>query len=107
MFADLVAKRLDAGVVDASLSAYALKKNPALSFELVADYRPQAKDTSNCALALAKGNPEFIKAFNTTYTAMLQDGTAARIMTKWGLVPTDFFSSRKRAVLLTAENGCS
>lgn len=91
VFADLAARRLDAGVVDASLSAYALKKNPALSFELVSDYKPEAKDTSNCALSLAKGNPAFIDAFNTTYTAMLQDGSAAHILTKWGLVPTDFF----------------
>ncbi len=91
VFADLSAGRLDAGVVDASLSAYALKQNPSLAFELVADYRPQAKDTSDCALALAKGNADFIKAFNTTYTAMLEDGTAARLFAQWGLIPTDFF----------------
>lgn len=91
VFADLSAGRLDAGVVDASLSAYALKQNPSLSFELVADYKPQDKDTSNCAFSLAKGNPDFVKAFNTTYAAMLNDGTAARIFTQWGLVPTDFF----------------
>lgn len=91
VFADLSAGRLDAGVVDASLSAYALKQNPSLSFELVADYKPQSKDTSDCALSLAKGNPDFINAFNTTYTAMLQDGAAAGLFTKWGLTPTDFF----------------
>ncbi|MDA8052100.1 MAG: transporter substrate-binding domain-containing protein [Rhodospirillales bacterium] len=91
VFADLNAGRLDAAVVDASLSAYALKQNPALGFELVANYEPQAKATSDCAFAVAKGNPEFLRAFNATYAAMLKDGTAARIFAKWGLTPTNFF----------------
>lgn len=91
VFADLSAGRLDAGVVDASLSAYALKQNPSLAFELVADYKPEDKDTSNCAFGLAKGNDAFLKAFNQTYAAMKADGTAAKILTKWGLTPTDFF----------------
>ena len=91
VFADLAAGRLDAATVDASLSAYALKENPALGFELVADYKPESKSTSNCAFGLAKGNPDFLKAFNETYEAMKKDGTAAKIFAKWGLTPTDFF----------------
>jgi len=91
VFADLNAGRLDAAVVDASLSAYALKQNPSLGFELVADYKPQSKATSDCAFAVAKGNSDFLNAFNTTYAAMLKDGTAAKIFAKWGLTPTDFF----------------
>jgi polar amino acid transport system substrate-binding protein len=90
-FADLSAGRIDAAVVDASLSAYALKQNPALGFELVADYRPQDKATSGCAFGLAKGNSDFVAALNKTYAAMKQDGTAAKILAKWGLTPTDFF----------------
>lgn len=91
VFADLAAGRLDAGVVDASLSAYALKQNPSLNFALVADYRPQDKDTSGCAFGLAKGNSAFLAAFNKDYAAMKQDGTAAAILAKWGLTPTAFF----------------
>ena len=91
VFADLNAGRLDAAVVDASLSAYAIKENPALGFELVADYKPESKATSDCAFAIAKGSPAFLAAFNTTYAAMLKDGTAAKIFAKWGLEPTDFF----------------
>ena len=91
VFADLAAGRLDAGVVDASLSAYALKQNPSLNFELVADYRPQDKDTSGCAFGLAKGDSAFLAAFNKDYAAMKQDGTAAAILAKWGLTPTAFF----------------
>ena len=78
-------------MVDASLSAYALKQNPNLKFELVADYRPQDKQTSNCAFGLAKGNTGFVRTFNNAYTAMRADGTAAKIFEKWGLTPTAFF----------------
>lgn len=56
VLADLSAGRIDAGVVDASLSAYALKQNPELSFELVGDYRPEDKQSSLCAFGVAKGN---------------------------------------------------
>ena len=91
VFADLSAGRLDAAVVDASLSAYALAQNPDLAFQLVPDYRPEEKATSNCAFGIAKGNNNFLKAFNTTYAEMKKDGTVAKIFTKWGLTPTDFF----------------
>lgn len=90
-FADLSAGRIDAAVVDASLSAYALKQNPALAFALVADYRPQDKVSSGCAFGVAKGNEAFVSAFNQTYGAMKKDGAAARILAKWGLQPTAFF----------------
>jgi polar amino acid transport system substrate-binding protein len=93
VFADLTAGRLNAGVVDSSLSAYALKQNPALSFELVSDYKPADKAGSACAFGLAQGNPAFVTAFNKAYAAMLADGTAAQIFTKWGLTPTSFFLS--------------
>jgi polar amino acid transport system substrate-binding protein len=91
VLADLSAGRIDSAVVDASLSAYALKQNPELTFELVADYRPEDKQSSLCAFGVAKGNPDFLKAFNETYAAMRADGTAARLFEKWGLTPTDFF----------------
>ena len=91
VFADLSAGRIDAAVVDASLSAYALKQNPALAFELVADYRPQDKVSSGCAFGVAKGNRAFVSAFNQTYDAMKKDGAAARILAQWGLQPTGFF----------------
>jgi polar amino acid transport system substrate-binding protein len=91
VFADLSAGRLDAGVVDSSLSAYALKQNPALTFELVSDYKPADKAGSACAFGLTKGNPQFVAAFNKAYSAMLADGTAAKIFGTWGLIPTSFF----------------
>ena len=91
VLADLSAGRIDAAVVDGSLSAYALKQNPTLRFELVADYVPDEKSSANCAFGVAKGNDGFLKTFNATYAAMKADGTAAKIFEKWGLTPTEFF----------------
>jgi polar amino acid transport system substrate-binding protein len=91
-FADLATGRIDAAVVDSTLSAYAIRQNPALKFELVADYVPEDKADTICAFGVGKdSNPKFIAAFNKDYAAMKTDGTAAKLFEKWGLTPTDFF----------------
>ena len=91
-FADLATGRLDAAIVDSTLSAYAIKQNPALKFELVADYVPEDKADTLCAFGVNKGeSPKFVAAFNKAYADMKADGTAAKLFAKWGLEPTDFF----------------
>jgi polar amino acid transport system substrate-binding protein len=92
VFADLSTGRIDAAVVDSTLSAYALKQNPALKFELVGDYVPESKADTLCAFAVGKdANSKFVAAFNKDYAAMKADGTAAKLFTTWGLTPTEFF----------------
>jgi polar amino acid transport system substrate-binding protein len=91
-FADLSAGRIDAAVVDSTLSAYALQQNPGLNFELVGDYVPEDKAETVCAFGVLKdSSPKFVAAFNKDYAAMRADGTAAKLFAKWGLTPTDFF----------------
>ena len=91
-FADLSTGRIDAAIVDAPLSAYALQQNKALKFELVSDYVPEDKPETLCAFGVLKdSSPKFVAAFNKDYAAMRQDGTAAKLFEKWGLTPTDFF----------------
>ncbi len=91
-FADLSTGRIDAAVVDSTLSAYALRQNPALGFELVADYVPEDKNDTICAFGVLKdSSPAFIAALNKDYAAMRADGTAAKLFGGWGLTPTDFF----------------
>ncbi len=91
-FADLSTGRIDAAVVDSTLSAYALQQNPALGFELVGDYVPEDKPDTICAFGVLKdSSPKFIAAFDKDFAAMQADGTAARLFQKWGLTPTDFF----------------
>jgi polar amino acid transport system substrate-binding protein len=92
VFAEMATGRLDAAVVDSTLSAYALKENPKLKFELVADYVPDGKADTLCAFGIGKGdNPEFLAAFNKQFAAMKADGTAAKLFDKWGLKPSSFF----------------
>ena len=93
-FADLSTGRLDAAVAASSLSAYALKQNPALNFEIVADYKPLDRSGAGSAIGVAKGNDAFLEAYDKAYGAMLADGTVARIFTRWGMTPTDFFLAR-------------
>jgi ABC-type amino acid transport substrate-binding protein len=58
VFADLATGRLDAAVVDSTLSAYALKDNPALKFELVGDHVPESGADTLRAFAVGKdANP--------------------------------------------------
>ncbi len=91
-FADLSTGRIDAAVVDSTLSAYALQQNKSLNFELVGDYVPEDKADTICAFGVLKGSsPKFIAAFNKDYAGMKADGTAAKLFEKWGLTPTDFF----------------
>lgn len=92
VFGDLAAGRLDAGLVDSTLSAYALVQTPGLGFELVADYVPEEKAATLCAFGVAKDtSPKFVEAFNKGYAAMVADGTAAKLFQASGLEPTDFF----------------
>nr|WP_295741212.1 transporter substrate-binding domain-containing protein [uncultured Acidocella sp.] len=90
-FADLSAGRVDAVVASGALSSYALVKNPNLKFELVKTYVPADRPHANSALAVSKSDTAFIAAFNKVYAGMLADGSVAKIFTKWGLTPTDFF----------------
>jgi polar amino acid transport system substrate-binding protein len=91
VMADISAGRIDAGVIDASLSAYAVKKNPSLQMTLVSDYQPPSKASDGCAFGVTKDNADFVKEWNKVYAQMKSDGTVAKIFQKWGLTPADYF----------------
>jgi polar amino acid transport system substrate-binding protein len=91
VMADISAGRLDAGVIDASLSAYAVKQNPNLRMELVSDYQPPSKASDGCAFGVTKDNAGFVTEWNSVYAKMKADGTVAKILEKWGLTPADYF----------------
>jgi polar amino acid transport system substrate-binding protein len=91
VMADISAGRLDAGVIDASLSAYAVKQNPSLRMALVSDYQPPSKASDGCAFGVTKGNADFVKEWSKVYAEMKSDGTVAKILQKWGLTPADYF----------------
>ena len=63
LIADVAAGRLDGGIVDAVLAAYAVKQNANLGVELVADYQPREKVSNAVALAVRKDSGDLRDAF--------------------------------------------
>jgi polar amino acid transport system substrate-binding protein len=91
LIADVAAGRLDGGLVDALLAAYAVKQNPRLGIELVADYQPREKVANAVALAIRKDSADLRDALNRTMAALKADGGLDRIFEKYGLVPPAFY----------------
>jgi polar amino acid transport system substrate-binding protein len=91
LIADVAAGRLDGGLVDAVLAAYAVKQNPNLGIELVADYQPREKVSNAVALAVRKDSADLREAFNKTFRAMKADGSLGKVFEKYGLVPPAFY----------------
>jgi ABC-type amino acid transport substrate-binding protein len=88
---DVAAGRLVAGVIDASIAAYAVKTNPKLGIEVVSDYKPRDKPGTAIAFGVSKGNKGLVKAVNDALAAMRKDGTEEKILKRWGLTPTSFY----------------
>jgi polar amino acid transport system substrate-binding protein len=91
LIADVAAGRLDGGLVDALLAAYAVKQNPRLGIELVADYQPREKVSNAVALAMRKDSGDIKDALNKAMAAMKGDGGLDKIFEKYGLVPPSFY----------------
>jgi polar amino acid transport system substrate-binding protein len=91
LIADVAAGRLDGGLVDAVLAAYAVKQNPNLGIELVADYQPREKVSNAVALAVRKDSGDLREALNKTLAAMKADGSLDKVFEKYGLVPPSYY----------------
>jgi polar amino acid transport system substrate-binding protein len=91
LIADVAAGRLDAGIVDALLAAYAAKQNPRLGIELVADYQPREKRANAVALAVRKDSGDLREAFNKVLASMKADGSLDKVFERYGLVPPSFY----------------
>ena len=91
LIADVAAGRLDGGIVDAVLAAYAVRQNANLGIELVADYAPREKVSNAVALAVRKDSGDLREAFNRTLAAMKADGSLDKVFEKYGLTPPAFY----------------
>ncbi len=84
--------QIDAGYIDQVSGAYFLKQDSSLKYDVLtnlADADPKAA-TGDC-LPVNKTDPQFVALFNKVYDEMKADGTAAKILTKNGLIPTASF----------------
>ena len=84
---DVANGRVDGGLIDSSIAAYAISKNPGLEIELASDYTPLSRESSDNALAVGLKDKTFVDSFNKYYSEMLADGTVAKIFEKNGLSP--------------------
>jgi polar amino acid transport system substrate-binding protein len=91
VISDIGNGRVDAGVIDASITAYAVKQNTGLGAELVSDYKPRRKGEDAIAFGVAKSNTKLRDAINRGLKAEQSDGTTAKILQRWGLTPTSFY----------------
>lgn len=88
---DTAAGRLDAGLIDATVAAYGISKNPKLGIEISEDYEPADKSATAAANAVLPGNDDFVKDYDAELEGMRKDGTLAKIFEENGLTPTDYF----------------
>lgn len=91
LVADVAAGRLNGGLLDAVLAAYAVKQNPRLGIEIVSDYQPREKQGNAVALALRKDSGDLREAFNRMLAAMKADGSLDKVFERYGLVPASFY----------------
>lgn len=88
---DIANGRVDGGLIDSSLAAYAISQNPDLKIDLADKYVPLDREKSNNALGIKLTDKTFMDSFNVIYTDMLADGTIQKIFEENGLVPAKVF----------------
>jgi polar amino acid transport system substrate-binding protein len=92
-YLDVTSGRLDAAIADGVEVAYSLKTNPALGYDVVADYTPVDKAATKSGFFIQKDSgPDALAAFNADFAKLQADGTIAQIFTKWGLVPLNIYT---------------
>lgn len=84
---DISDGRVDGGLIDSSIAAYAISKNPNLNIELAPGYVPLSRADSDNAFAVSLNDKTFTASFNKIYAEMLADGTVAKIFEEDGLTP--------------------
>lgn len=80
---DANAGRIDAGVLDYPIAAYAVAKGVFPELRMVTTYKPTM--VNSIGIATAKGNTELMGKVNTALTKLKADGTIDKILKKWGL----------------------
>ena len=80
---DANAGRIDAGVLDYPIAAYAISKNVFPNLRMVTTY--QATMVNSIGIATRKGDTENMGKVNAALTKLKADGSIDAILKKWGL----------------------
>ncbi|KFE54762.1 ABC transporter substrate-binding protein [Pseudomonas syringae] len=80
---DANAGRIDVGVLDYPIAAYAISQKHFPSLRLVSSYK--ATMPNNIGIAGRKGDTELMGKINTALAALKADGSIDAILKKWGL----------------------
>lgn len=80
---DANAGRIDVGVLDYPIAAYAINQKHFPSLRLVSSYK--ATMPNNIAIAGRKGDTELMGKINTALATLKADGSIDAILKKWGL----------------------
>jgi polar amino acid transport system substrate-binding protein len=80
---DANAGRIDVGVLDYPIAAYAVSKGNFPNLRMVNTYKPTM--INSIGIATGKDNPELLAKVNAALTKLKADGTISAILKKWGL----------------------
>jgi polar amino acid transport system substrate-binding protein len=80
---DANAGRIDAGVLDYPIAAYAISKNVFPNLRMVTTYQPTM--VNSIGIATRKGDTETMGKVNAALTKLKADGSIDAILKKWGL----------------------
>jgi ABC-type amino acid transport substrate-binding protein len=92
---DIVAGRVDGGLVDQYAGLYALAKDPSLKFELATGYVSPNRAANGAAFPINPKYKSFAATFNKAYFELLAAGTIKGIFEGYGLKPAEVFLRRE------------
>jgi len=75
--------RIEAAYLEAPSAAWALKKDSTLNIKIVKEYIPEER--FNAGVGLRKEDSALLEAINSIVTKLVQNGTIARILGKYGV----------------------
>ena len=80
---DANAGRVDLGLIDYPIAAYAIAQGNFPNLHLVQSYKPTLMNS--VGIGVRKDDAELMKKVNTAIDKLVADGTVAKLVAKWGL----------------------
>lgn len=88
---DIIAGRVDGGLVDQYAGLYTLSKDPNLKFEIAPGYVSPNRAANGAAIPINPKYKSFATTFNKVYAELLADGTIKGLFEARGFKPAEVF----------------